>query len=57
MCVLVCAEGQVCVFRDSHFGELKGVVGRLSGVLRKNWKEVFQSSYHETEENANYRGR
>lgn len=57
VCECVCAEGQVCVFRDSHFGELKGVVDRLSGVLRKNWKEVFQSSYRETEENANYKGR
>ena len=46
---------QVCVFRDSHFGELEGVVGRLSGVL--GCKDVFQLSYRETEENANYKGR
>ena len=53
--VPVCVEGQVCVFRDSHFGELKGVVGRLSGVL--GWKDVFPLSYRETEENANSKGR
>ena len=54
MPVPVCVEGQVGVFRDSHFGELKGVAGRLSGLL--GWKEVFQSSYSETEENANHKG-
>ena len=54
MLVPVCVEGQVGVFRDSHFGELKGVAGRLSGLL--GWKEVFQSSYSETEENANHKG-
>ena len=54
MPVPVCVEGQVGVFRDSHFGELQGVAGRLSGVL--GWKEVFQSSYPETEENANHKG-
>ena len=54
MPVPVCVEGQVGVFRDSHFGELKGVAGRLSGLL--GWKEVFQSSYPETEENANHKG-
>lgn len=41
------------MFSERHFGVPKGVDGRLNGV--PGWKERFQSSDHEAEDNSTYK--
>lgn len=43
-------EKKAFIFRDSHFGALKGVGGRLNGAL--GCRDLFQSFDHEGEKHG-----